>query len=76
MSMKPLRGCGAPSYDPKTGRAASAFNTGGSFSVEGIRINPSAQVKAGATAGVGGAPGFAECNKSRTQHHGAEWSKE
>jgi hypothetical protein len=75
MSMKPLRDWAAPSYDPKTGRAASSLGTGESASYDGLRCNPSSQRDAGRTAGEGGAPGFAECDRARTQKHKNFWSE-
>ena len=35
-----LKNWSAPSYDPNTGRSASAFGDGGSSTMDGERINP------------------------------------
>lgn len=62
-----LKNWSAPSYDPNTGRSASAFGDGGSSTMDGERINPSSQREAGRTAGQNGAPGFAECDMNRSR---------
>jgi hypothetical protein len=73
---KPLRDWSCASYDPKTGRSASAYDYGSAFSAEGFRISPSAQISEANTAGEGGARSFGQCDKARQQKHGAQWSKD
>jgi hypothetical protein len=62
---KPLRDWACPSYNARTGKACSAF--GPQASIEGMKIAGHSQVEAANTAGVGGAPGWHEVDKSRTQ---------
>jgi hypothetical protein len=60
----PLRDWASASYDPKTGKAASAFRPeGASFGAEGFDIRPSAQVDSARSKGRGNAPGFVEWQK-------------
>lgn len=74
---EPLRSFASPSYDPETGHAASAFdNYGSSFTADGIRVSPKSQREAGRTKGEGGARGFDECDRERTQGsrtHSQKW---
>jgi hypothetical protein len=67
----PLRnwGRGTASYDPKTGRASSAF-VHGATTIEGESIQPSSQVDSATTKGEGGAPGWSEYDQRNTQGGG------
>jgi hypothetical protein len=73
---RPLRTWASASFDPKTGRAASSLDYGGSFSADGIRINPSSQIDTASSTGEGGARSFGQCDKARTQKHGAQRSED
>jgi hypothetical protein len=58
MKNTPMRQWASASYDPKSGRQASAYGDGQSFSAEGMRISPSSQVKVAYGKGHAGAPGI------------------
>jgi hypothetical protein len=66
----PLRDWSSSSYDPRSGKSASAFGDGGSFTAEGIRIDPSDQLKAGANGTPSGhgtsTLSWSEIDRSRT----------
>jgi hypothetical protein len=61
----PLRNWASASYDPKTGKAASALGSEGAagYSAEGFDIRPSGQVDSARSKGRGGAPGFVDWQK-------------
>jgi hypothetical protein len=71
-TFRPLRDWNVPSYDPKSGRSASAFKHGSAFSADGLRINPSSQVDAARAGGVNGAPGTAAMSKSGSADPGRQ----
>jgi hypothetical protein len=64
----PLRnwGKGTASFDPKTGRASSAF-VDGATTIEGEAIHPSSQVNSASTPGVNGGQSFAEFDLRNSQ---------
>ena len=66
MKNTPLRDWGCASYDPQTGKPASAFGDGQSFSVEGMKITPSAQVEATRGRPGRGSPPIDWLNKNRS----------
>jgi hypothetical protein len=67
---EPLKSWSSPSYDPRTGKSASAFGDGEPFSAEGIRIDPSRQLKEGANGTPSGhgtsTLSWAEIDKNRS----------
>jgi hypothetical protein len=65
----PLRTWASPSYDSRTGRAASAFAPPGSAATfdAGENVRPDAQVDEAAGKASGGAPNFHEWQASKSQ---------
>jgi hypothetical protein len=67
----PLRnwGRGTGSYDPRTGRSASAFAKGAT-TIEGERIAPSSQVDTAQGQADTGTPSLAEIDRRRSHSRG------
>jgi hypothetical protein len=64
----PLRDWASASYDPKTGRQASAFaRPGTGVTLEDQHIAPNAQVDEASGKASGGAPNFHEWQASKSQ---------
>jgi hypothetical protein len=64
MTSRRMRQWSQSSYDPKTGRAVSAYGDGGSFSADGIRVSGSAQIDRARSGGQKGAPGVSALSPS------------
>jgi hypothetical protein len=73
-TFKPLRAWNVPSYDPKSGRSASAFGHGSAFSAEGLPIRSSAQINEARAGGQGGAPGVSGMDRTQGKRsHDEMW---
>jgi hypothetical protein len=69
----PMREWAAPSYDPRSGRAAaSSMEPRASYSFDGQPCHPSRQISATLTPGQGGAPGISAMNKSGSADPGRQ----
>jgi hypothetical protein len=63
MRTENLRGWASPSYDPATGKEASKFGDGQSYSAEGMRISPNRQMPRGQPGK--GSPSWKEIDANR-----------
>jgi hypothetical protein len=61
-----LRQWACGSYDPRTGRSASAYSTDATI-IEDQKVNPSSQVSAATGTAAGGTPSWTEIDKNRSR---------